>query len=150
MMPGIDGYLATKNIPIIMVTALNNRDAKMQALSAGAEDFLTKPIDRAELCMRVRNSSRLKAYGDYFEQQTGAQDEFSRWARATEPPWRTTTPRPDGSRTTVSRSSSAIRRTPQTDRLVASPMEAGLGGVRRQTPRGSLGHTSTLELQHGQ
>jgi two-component system sensor histidine kinase/response regulator len=81
MMPGIDGYrvtekikgnIATKNIPIIMVTALNNRDAKMQALSAGAEDFLTKPIDRAELCMRVRNLSRLKAYGDYYEQQTGA------------------------------------------------------------------------------
>jgi len=81
MMPGIDGYrvavkikgnLATKNIPIIMVTALNNRDAKMQALSAGAEDFLTKPIDRAELCMRVRNLARLKAYGDFYEQQTGA------------------------------------------------------------------------------
>src|ERR1700681_2627996 len=78
MMPGTDGYVvadqikgnsATKNIPIIMITALNNRDARMQALSAGAEDFLTKPVDRAELCMRVRNLSRLKTYSDYYEQQ---------------------------------------------------------------------------------
>jgi PAS domain S-box-containing protein len=78
MMPGTNGYrvadqikgnLDTKNIPIIMITALNSRDARMQALSAGAEDFLTKPVDRAELCMRVRNLSRLKNYGDYYEQQ---------------------------------------------------------------------------------
>ena len=76
MMPGMDGYqvaakikgnLATKNIPIIMVTALNDRDARMRGLSAGAEDFLTKPVDRAELCVRVRNLLRLKAYGDYHD-----------------------------------------------------------------------------------
>ena len=73
MMPGMDGYqvaakikgnLATKNIPIIMVTALDDRNARMLGLSAGAEDFLTKPVDRAELCVRVRNLLRLKAYGD--------------------------------------------------------------------------------------
>lgn len=78
MMPGTDGYqvadkiksnVATKNIPIIMVTALDSRDARMHALTAGAEDFLSKPVDRAELCMRVRNLSRLKSYGDYFEHQ---------------------------------------------------------------------------------
>ena len=74
MMPGMDGYqvagkikgnLDTKNIPVIMVTALDDRDARMLALGAGAEDCLTKPVDRAELCMRVRNLLRLKAYGDY-------------------------------------------------------------------------------------
>jgi PAS domain S-box-containing protein len=78
MMPESDGYgvaakikgnLATKNIPIIMITALDNRSARIQALSVGAEDFLTKPVDRAELCMRVRNLSRLKAYADYHENQ---------------------------------------------------------------------------------
>ena len=58
---------ATKNIPIIMVTALDDRDARMLGLSAGAEDFLTKPVDRAELCVRVRNLLRLKAYGDYHD-----------------------------------------------------------------------------------
>jgi PAS domain S-box-containing protein len=76
MMPGMNGYqvaskikgnLATKNIPVIMVTALNDRHARMLGLSAGAEDFLTKPVDRAELCVRVRNLLRLKAYGDYYD-----------------------------------------------------------------------------------
>jgi signal transduction histidine kinase len=73
MMPGMDGYsvagriksnTATKNIPVIMLTALDDRNARMLGLSAGAEDFLTKPVDRAELCVRVRNLLRLKAYGD--------------------------------------------------------------------------------------
>jgi len=77
MMPGMDGYevatrikgaLATRNIPIIMVTALDDRAARMLGLSAGAEDFLSKPVDRAELCVRVRNLLRLKAYGDYHDQ----------------------------------------------------------------------------------
>jgi two-component system, cell cycle sensor histidine kinase and response regulator CckA len=75
MMPGMDGYQvaarlkadrATTNIPIIMITAADDRDARMLGLSAGAEDFLTKPVDRAELCVRVRNLLRLKAYGDYY------------------------------------------------------------------------------------
>jgi signal transduction histidine kinase len=85
MMPETDGYrvadaikgrLATKNIPIIMITALDNREARIQALSAGAEDFLTKPVDRAELCMRVRNLSRLKAYGDHYEKLDRMKSEF--------------------------------------------------------------------------
>ncbi len=73
MMPDMDGYevagkikgnIATKNIPIIMLTALDDRNARMLGLTAGAEDFLTKPVDRAELCVRVRNLLRLKTYGD--------------------------------------------------------------------------------------
>ncbi len=69
MMPGLDGYQVTtrikadpltKNIPVIIVTAHDDRAAKMLGLSAGAEDFLTKPIDRAELRMRVRNLLRLR------------------------------------------------------------------------------------------
>jgi DNA-binding response OmpR family regulator len=64
LMPRMDGYqavarikgdLATKNIPVIMLTALDEHDARMLVLSAGAEDFLTKPVDRADLCTRVRN-----------------------------------------------------------------------------------------------
>ncbi|MDQ1817384.1 EAL domain-containing protein [Massilia sp. CCM 9210] len=72
-MPGMDGYRvasilkadpATANIPIIMVTAHMERTARLAGLDAGAEDFLTKPVDRAELWLRVRNLLRLKAYGD--------------------------------------------------------------------------------------
>jgi len=75
MMPGLNGYEvatrikgdpATKNIPVIMVSALDDREARMLGLNAGAEDFLTKPVDRAELNVRVRNLLRLKAYGDYY------------------------------------------------------------------------------------
>jgi PAS domain S-box-containing protein len=77
MMPGMDGYAvttslksnpATKHIPVIMITALDDRDARMRGLNAGAEEFLSKPIDRAELTIRVRNLLRLKAYGDHFDQ----------------------------------------------------------------------------------
>jgi putative two-component system response regulator len=73
MMPGIDGFEvasalkqqdSSKNIPIIMVTALDGRASRLHALEAGAEDFLTKPIDRIELTMRVRNLLKLKAYSD--------------------------------------------------------------------------------------
>jgi PAS domain S-box-containing protein len=76
LMPGMDGYqvagtikgnLATKNIPIIIVTGLNDHDARIRGLDAGAEDFLTKPVDRAELRVRVRNLLRLKAFGDYYD-----------------------------------------------------------------------------------
>ena len=76
MMPGMDGCQvastlkgdpATKNIPIIMITAVDDRHIRMLALSAGAEDFLTKPVNRTELCLRVRNLLRLKAYADYHD-----------------------------------------------------------------------------------
>jgi signal transduction histidine kinase/DNA-binding response OmpR family regulator len=73
MMPGMNGYEVvarikadptTKNIPVIMLTALDDRNARMLGLNAGAEDFLTKPVDRPELSVRVRNLLRIKAYGD--------------------------------------------------------------------------------------
>ena len=76
MMPGIDGRTvaaavkadpATRHIPIIMVTAQSDRESRLAALDAGAEDFLTKPIDRAELWLRVRNLLRLKDLNDLLE-----------------------------------------------------------------------------------
>ena len=81
MMPGLDGYQvvarikadpATAKIPVIMVTALDDRRAKMLAQLAGAEDFLTKPVERAELEVRVRNLLRLKAYSDYHDRYSRA------------------------------------------------------------------------------
>ena len=76
MMPGMDGHElanilkanhATSDIPIIMVTAQIDRSARLAGLDAGAEEFLTKPVDRAELWIRVRNLLRLKAYGDFLK-----------------------------------------------------------------------------------
>ncbi len=76
MMPGMDGYEVarrlkanpvTASIPIIMVTAQIDHNARVAGLNAGAEDFLTKPVDQAELCLRVRNLLRLKAYGDFLK-----------------------------------------------------------------------------------
>lgn len=77
MMPGIDGYevavilkadVVTSHIPIIMMTALTDRDTRLAGLNAGAEEFLTKPVDRTELWLRVRNLLRLKIYGDLQKQ----------------------------------------------------------------------------------
>jgi diguanylate cyclase (GGDEF)-like protein/PAS domain S-box-containing protein len=76
MMPGMDGYQvarilktnpAASHVPIIMVTALIDRSSRLAALNAGAEEFLTKPVDRSELWLRVRNLLRLKALGDFLQ-----------------------------------------------------------------------------------
>lgn len=73
MMPGMNGNKLvgilkhnpkTKAIPVIMVTSLNSRDAKMAAFNLGAEEFVSKPVDRAQLLLRVRNMLRLKDYSD--------------------------------------------------------------------------------------
>ena len=63
----IKGNPATRHIPVIMVTAVDDREARMLGLGAGAEDFLSKPVDRAELRVRVRNLLRLKAYGEAYD-----------------------------------------------------------------------------------
>ncbi len=69
LMPGIDGFEVcrrlkakpeTRNIPVLMVTALSEREKLMEGIEAGANDFLTKPVDLKELCMRVRNAANSK------------------------------------------------------------------------------------------
>lgn len=74
MMPVMDGYEAcsrikadpeTKNIPVIMVTALHDRESKLKGLSVSASEFLSKPIDQAELTLRVKNLLRIKAFQDF-------------------------------------------------------------------------------------
>lgn len=73
MMPGMNGfevcrYLkgtpATAHIPIVMVTALDQPRDRLQGLDAGADDFLTKPLDDAALFARVRSLARLKEMTD--------------------------------------------------------------------------------------
>ena len=73
MMPGINGFDVcqtlkhaeeTKIIPIVMVTALSEKEHRIEALSAGADDFLSKPVDRSELVVRVKSLLRMKSYHD--------------------------------------------------------------------------------------
>jgi DNA-binding response OmpR family regulator len=65
----LKGNPAHAAIPIIMVSALRDRDAKLEGLNSGAEDFLTKPIDRSELWLKVRNRLRLKSNADLLHNQ---------------------------------------------------------------------------------
>lgn len=69
MMPGMDGFEtcrwlkrdpSTAHIPVIMVTALDQPADRLKGLEAGADDFLTKPIDEMTLVARVRSLARLK------------------------------------------------------------------------------------------
>lgn len=78
MMPVMDGFeltrkiksnSATKNIPVILVTALSDRDTRLQGMEAGAEEFINKPFVKEELMMRLRNLFRLKHYSDLVEQK---------------------------------------------------------------------------------
>jgi len=79
MMPVMDGFSTclklksedrTKHIPVIMVTALTDRDSRLRALEAGANDFLTKPIDKTELLVRTKNLLKIKDYEDKLKNYT--------------------------------------------------------------------------------
>jgi len=69
MMPGMDGFEVcrrlkadpeTAHVPVIMVTALGDPEDRVQGLSAGADDFLTKPVDDIAMFARVRSLLRVK------------------------------------------------------------------------------------------
>src|SRR5579872_7110992 len=73
MMPGMDGFEVCRRIksepkiahvPVVMVTALDQPSDRVTGLEAGADDFLTKPVDDAALFARVRSLVRLKLMTD--------------------------------------------------------------------------------------
>ncbi len=78
MMPQIDGFdvcrqiravPALMEVPIIMITALDDRQSKLEGLRAGADDFITKPFDALELLARVQTITRLNRYRHLLEQR---------------------------------------------------------------------------------
>ena len=74
MMPKMDGFEVarrlkaddeTKIIPIVMATSLREIEDRVKALEAGADDFLSKPVDKIELRARVNSLLKVKAYNDH-------------------------------------------------------------------------------------
>ena len=74
MMPEMDGLAVarrlkeneeTKIIPVVMVTSLNEVVDRVKALEAGADDFLSKPVDRSELIATINSQFKVKAYHDH-------------------------------------------------------------------------------------
>ena len=89
LMPGMDGHAvcrrlreepATRVLPVIMITASSDAD-KVRALEAGADDFVAKPFNQAELLARVRSLLRIKAYQDTVEHQAA---QLAGWNRTLE------------------------------------------------------------------
>ena len=73
MMPGMDGFETCRqikaderfeSIPVVMCTALDSQSDRNEGLSAGADEFLTKPVNGTELRLRVKALSKVKAYHD--------------------------------------------------------------------------------------
>ena len=73
LMPGMDGFEVarrlraseqTRSVPIVMVSALDDHESRITGLAAGADDFLTRPVDRIELKVRLQNLLRIKRYQD--------------------------------------------------------------------------------------
>ncbi|MEL6244587.1 MAG: PleD family two-component system response regulator [Pseudomonadota bacterium] len=78
MMPGIDGFETCKrlkadpetaHIPVVMVTALSEVEHRVRGLEAGAEDFLSKPVDDFALMSRIRTLSRYNAVAQELRQR---------------------------------------------------------------------------------
>ena len=85
LMPGLDGYATcarikadprTTMLPVIMVTASGAQQQRVRALEMGADDFITKPFDQAELVARVRSLARMKRLHDTTVEQAAA---LERW-----------------------------------------------------------------------
>lgn len=71
MMPVLDGFAVLELlkesaplVPVLVITGVDDRDDRLRALASGARDYLTKPVDRSELLIRVRNLVALKQAGD--------------------------------------------------------------------------------------
>ena len=89
LMPGLDGHEvcrriradeATAFLPVVMITASGDQ-GKLHALVSGADDFVTKPFDQAELLARVASLAKVKRYQDTIRRQA---EELTAWNRELE------------------------------------------------------------------
>jgi signal transduction histidine kinase len=89
MMPGLDGFEtcgrlkadpATKDIPVIFMTALNETAEKVRAFKAGAVDYITKPIQHEEALARISTHLTIRRLGARLEQQLALTERFMRIA----------------------------------------------------------------------
>ncbi|MFH1022615.1 MAG: hybrid sensor histidine kinase/response regulator [Planctomycetota bacterium] len=78
LLPGMDGYrilsrmradAVLQHIPVIMITALGEHEAKLRGIEAGADDFLTRPFDVEELKLRIRSLLRIKKLHDELDER---------------------------------------------------------------------------------
>lgn len=78
MMPDIDGFEVCRrlraddtlrHVPILLLTALDDRESKLRGLEAGADDFLSKPFDSVELRTRLRTITRLNRFRRLFDER---------------------------------------------------------------------------------
>jgi adenylate cyclase len=86
MMPGMSGYEVCQRIranpetallPVVMVTSLDPQQERVKGIEAGADDFLSKPINQPELFARVRSLLRVKALQDEVRRQADALKEWN-------------------------------------------------------------------------
>jgi class 3 adenylate cyclase len=86
MMPGLSGYdvcrrlrsdAATALLPVVLVTSLDPQTERVKGIEAGADDFLSKPINQAELFARVRSLLRIKSLQDEVRTQASALSEWN-------------------------------------------------------------------------
>lgn len=94
VMPGIGGFEvctrlkadpATRLVPVVLVTGLGDAESRLQGIEAGADDFLTKPFDRAELLARVRSLLRLKSFTDELDRAESVLFALARSIEARDP-----------------------------------------------------------------
>ncbi|RRR66358.1 MAG: hybrid sensor histidine kinase/response regulator [Candidatus Viridilinea halotolerans] len=93
MMPGMDGFTICRRVradsqlaqmPVILITALDDRESRIHGFEAGADEFITKPFDYAELRARVSTVLQLNRYRKLNEQQERLAAERQRFAWAVE------------------------------------------------------------------
>ncbi len=93
MMPGMDGFEVCRRIretpllaevPIVILTALDDYNSRLTGLKAGADDFFSKPLDRHELRARVRTITRLNRYRTLLEQRGQLREMAGRMLEAQE------------------------------------------------------------------